>query len=127
MGRNRRPSPIAVAVVVVFIFIALTTSQVDSSRYQAVFLDNGQVYFGKLHGYYGDRPYLTDVYYVRGAQSGGEDAASNENQELVRLGNEIHNPENIIILNKPAILFVENLQEDSSVIELINQDKSRSE
>ena len=35
-----------------------------STPYQAVLLPNGSVYFGKLEGYGGPHPVLTEVYYI---------------------------------------------------------------
>jgi hypothetical protein len=89
------------------------------NRYQAVFLDNGQVYFGKLHGYYTNRPYLTDVYYFQANSQAGSTQASGGSQLLVKLGQEIHAPEGKLILNKDAILFVENLTDKGNVVEAI--------
>lgn len=101
-----------------------SSSQINASKYQAVFLNNGQVYFGKLHGFYGDKPYLTDVYYIQ-AEDG---TAADENKEqantqkLIKLGKEIHGPENTLILNKNSVLFVENLTDESSVVKAIKSE-----
>lgn len=96
-------------------------SQVDSSKYQAVFLSNGQVYFGKLHAYYTEHPYLTDVYYIQAnsTDTTKTSADTNGNQQLIKLGGEIHAPEDEMILNKQSILFVENLTSGSKVVKLI--------
>lgn len=91
-------------------------SQVDKDRYQAVFLTNGQVYFGKLHGYETNRPYLTDVYYFPLSE---DDQA--EQQSLIKLGSEMHQPDNQMLLNRDAILFVENLSNDGSVVQAIER------
>lgn len=106
------------------------SQQIDSSRYQAVFLNNGQVYFGKLHDYYGDRPYLTNVYYIQGATQGTAATnttagAADANQQLVKLGSEIHAPDNEMILNKSSILFVENLTTGGKVTQLIKQNENK--
>jgi len=116
-----------ILAVTIASFVFFSRSQIDSSRYQAVFLSNGQVYFGKLHGYYGDRPYLTNVYYIQGTSDGtsSESTATNENQQLVKLGSEIHAPDNTLILNKPSILFVENLTDEGNVMKLINESESK--
>lgn len=96
-----------------------------ANRYQAVFLSNGQVYFGKLHDYYGGRPYMTDVYYFQAnSQTSSSSSAqqSGGNQLLVKLGQEIHAPENKLMLNKDSIMFVENLTDNGKVSEAINKD-----
>ena len=96
------------------------------NRYQAVFLDNGQVYFGKLHGYYTNRPYLTDVYYFQANGQSNSAQSSGGSQLLVKLGQEVHAPEGKLILNKDAILFVENLTDKGSVVEAIKKDGNTS-
>jgi Tfp pilus assembly protein PilN len=135
-GARRRASKkmwwIAGAIVVVVALIISGSlyfyrSQIDSSKYQAVFLTNGQVYFGKLHNYYTNRPYLTDVYYIQ-APAGSDatakaDTTDTSNQQLVKLGSEVHAPTNEMILNKQSILFVENLTTDGKVVQLIQQNQ----
>jgi len=120
---------IVIALLVAAYLLFFNPDKVNSSRYQAVFLSNGQVYFGKLHGFYGEHPYLTDVYYIQAQndQSGSKTAAPAGNTSLIKLGEEVHKPEGTMILNKSSILFVENLQTDSQVSKLIeNNDKSGS-
>ena len=125
-----------VIIIVVVVLLALGcaaryywmngTSQIDSSKYQAVFLSNGQVYFGKIHDYYTDHPYLTNVYYIQaqnGQASTSTTSAGEANQQLVKLGGEIHAPENEMILNKQSILFVENLTNNGKVVKLIESGK----
>lgn len=102
----------------------LVFSQIMPGRYQAVFLSNGQVYFGKLHDYYGSRPYMTDVYYFQAKEQA--DGKPSGDQTLVKLGKEIHAPEDKLILNKDSILFVENLQDSGSVVDAIKKDGQSS-
>jgi len=120
---------IGIAIVILGIgaggYLFLNRSQIDSSKYQAVFLTNGQVYFGKLHDYYTDRPYVTEVYYIQ-APSDGNTASTDTNQQLVKLGSEVHAPHDTLILNKPSILFVENLTDDGKVAQLIEQSKNEA-
>src|ERR1700741_1057634 len=43
----------------------LRSSSVEfTTPYQAVLLTNGSVYFGRLQGYGGPHPMLTDIYYI---------------------------------------------------------------
>lgn len=102
------------------------SNQVMSDRYQAVFLNNGQVYFGKLHGYYGNKPYMTDVHYFQANSQTAATESNSANQLLVKLGSEVHSPEGKLILNKDAILFVENLTEGSKVTEAIKKETDAS-
>lgn len=100
-----------------------TASAIDGNKYQAVFFTNGQVYFGKLQSLNGDYMRLTDIYYLQ-AKSDEDNEESNpqrasnqdsSNVQLVKLGSEIHGPDDEMILNKEQVLFFENLKNDSNV------------
>ena len=99
---------------------------VKDDQYQAVFLDNGQVYFGKLSGARGDYVRLTDIYYLQVEQQiqpGQTDANGNpvtsQNVSLAKLGNELHGPEDEMFINEDRIVFWENLKADGTVTESI--------
>ncbi len=88
---------------------------IDQTTYQAVFLENDQIYFGKLKNVESQYPILEDVYYVR---LEGENATSGR---LVELGEtEPHGPQNSMTLNRDHILFWENLKADSQVVQTIH-------
>lgn len=88
--------------------------RIKQATYQAVFLDDKQIYFGKLRDIDSQYPILDDVYYVK---LESEDAASGR---LVKLGQEEpHNPYDQMIINRDHILFWENLKDDSQVIQTI--------
>lgn len=88
--------------------------RVDQSTYQAVFLEGGQIYFGKLRGIDSQYPILDDIYYVKLED---EEATSGR---LVKLGIiEPHGPRDQMIINREYILFWENLKPDSSIIQTI--------
>ena len=97
----------------------------DFSKYQAVFLSNGQVYFGKVADANQQTLVLEDIYYLRSAKnlqlSEDQAAASTEadNFSLVKLGGEIHGPEDRMSINLSQVLFVEDLKPDSKVVEAI--------
>jgi hypothetical protein len=104
---------------------------IDSSKYQAVFFTNGQVYFGKLKSFNGEYMQLTDIYYLQ-TQTKDEDSDSNPQQtstdqndvQLIKLGDEIHGPEDQMILSKDQVLFYENLKSDSKVVQSIDKYKT---
>lgn len=112
------------------------------SKYQAVFLTNGQVYFGRLSGYPGSHPTIKDVYYLRAQRSLQPPSESVEEEievegkkkkttasptptrselTLIKLGNELHGPMDEIKLNSAHILFVEDLKEDSRIVMAIEE------
>jgi len=88
--------------------------KIDQTTYQAVFLANNQIYFGKLRNIDSLFPVLDDVYYVKLED---ENATSGR---LVKLGIiEPHGPKDQMIINRDHILFWENLKDDSQVIQTI--------
>lgn len=103
---------------------------IDSGRYQAVFFTNGQVYFGKLAAFNDDYMKLTEIYYLQAqaGESGSENPQAtntdqNSNVQLIKLGEEIHGPEDEMIISKDQVLFYENLKTDSKVVQSIGQFK----
>ncbi len=95
---------------------------VADGTYQAVFLDNGQVYFGRLQDRDGDFFRLTDVYYLefrQNPQAGEAGPASDADASLVKLGSELHGPEDAMDINREHILFIEELKGDSKVSKAI--------
>ena len=93
-----------------------TTVEVPSGAYQAVFLDNGQVYFGKLETRGGGFYRLSNVYYMQ-LQGNTQDAADSV---LVKLGSEVHGPADFMDINVDHILFTEDLTGDSKVSKAIS-------
>lgn len=85
---------------------------IDSDTYQAVFLTNDQIYFGRLKNISSDYLILSDVYYVKINKDGAG--------QLVKLGiGEPHGPKNEMIINQDQILFWENMRFDSQVVKTI--------
>jgi len=104
------------------IFPSSTFPAVDGNKWQAVFLTNGQVYFGHLSEVNKEYAKLENIYYLRAAeqlQPSSDQPQANIN--LVKLGNEVHGPEDKIFIPKEQIVFWENMKSDSSVVQVINQ------
>lgn len=118
-------------------------SDARASGYQAVFLDNGQVYFGRLSGFGGERPALREVYYLRVPESlqnsvPAKDVdnkanvaasktapASQPELALVKLGNELHGPVDEMKLIPNHIIFVEDLRRDGKIALAIEKYRSQ--
>ena len=88
--------------------------------YQAVFLDNGQVFFGKLSD--PGSPYLTlrEVYYV---QTLVEEDKKKSANILIKRGSEWHNPE-FMRINTRHVVVIEPVGPDSRVAQLIKEAKA---
>lgn len=117
---------VAVIVGVAFSGRSTVASNIDDSKYQAVFLNSsdGQVYFGKLtvenRNYYK----LTDIYYVRVQQvQPDKNTQAQQNISLAKLGSEIHGPQDVMYINADHVLFWENLKDDGQVVKAIQEYK----
>lgn len=138
-SKKTRIVALVVALLVVILAIAgwwykgtqTQAAYIEHDKYQAVFLSNNQVYFGKLQQLGDKSVRMTDVYYLQSqaaaqaqtessksadpSQSGGSKATP----QLVKLGSELHGPEDAIMFNKEQVLFWENLKSDSKVAKAI--------
>ena len=93
------------------------------SEYQAVFLSNNQVYFGKVNNSTGEYATLTDIFYLQVSQP-LQPSQPNSQVNLVKLGDELHGPADIMEINRDHILFIEDLKPESQVVKAIEQYKS---
>ncbi|PJA47635.1 hypothetical protein CO172_00640 [Candidatus Uhrbacteria bacterium CG_4_9_14_3_um_filter_36_7] len=112
------------AAIISLLFILKNTalgSFQRQSEYQAVFLDNGQVYFGKLTGPKSDIYRLSDVYYV---QQGAANLNEKSDFTILKLGNEVHGPLDSMDILAQHILFIEDMKSDSKVLQAILQYKN---
>lgn len=90
---------------------------------QAVLLDNGQVYFGKVEQG-ADFLLLKDVYYI---QSKVDESTKAVSSVLIKRGvQEWHAPDSMYI-NKEHVVIVEPVAETSKVAELIKGAKAKEE
>lgn len=94
----------------------------DVSGYDAVFLDNGQVYFGKMISKSDSEIVLSNVYYLQ-ANDGGATTPSGR-FTLIKLGQELHGPTDEMMINMQHVVFYEKLRKDSKVVESIKQNKN---
>lgn len=98
---------------------------VDTTTYYAVFLTNGQVYFGNMKSETKSQYVLTDVHYLQLEDSDGAlQGQLNESRfTLIKMGNEIHGPTDELFINKQNVLFHEKLRDDSKVVDSIIQSR----
>jgi len=103
-----------------FLYRSSTGSNIDGDKYQAVFLTNGQVYFGNLHPLNSEYMKLTDIFYLQAKTTDSTNPQETTDKttsdvQLIKLGNEIHGPIDEMVISKNQILFFENLKKDSKV------------
>jgi hypothetical protein len=92
-----------------------------STEYQSVFMNNGQVFFGKIENAGGNYPLLKEVFYI-GRQAGPE--GQEVKNILIKRGNEWHGPEYMYI-NKQQIAVIEPISPTSRVAQLIKEAKNQ--
>lgn len=101
------------------------SSYVENDRYQAVFLNGGQVYFGKVRELNASYMTVTDIYYLRVNEQVQPDANAAEQPQqdisLAKLGCELHGPQDEMVINRDQVTFWENLKDDGQVAKAIAQ------
>lgn len=100
---------------------------VDKNKKQAVFLTNGQVYFGQLKEINSEFFNLQDIYYLNSQSNNSNSKDSQATSfSLVKLGCELHGPSDQMVINRQQVSFWENLKTDGKVAKAIDQWKSEN-
>jgi hypothetical protein len=117
---------LGVAALLIGIILAFTRSGdnesgfINTNDYQAVFLSNGQVYFGNIQNLTNSYVRMTNIYYL--TQGSTSSASSSSNYSLVKLGcQQIHDPLDEMIINRDQVTFWENLNSNGKVVTSIKQ------
>jgi len=95
---------------------------IDKSKLQAVFLNGGQVYFGNIRELNGKFMRVGNIYYLRVNQQVQPDQQANQNANdvsLVKLGCELHGPQDEMLINREQVVFWENLKSDGQVAKAV--------
>lgn len=118
---------LAVAIAVLF-YVGKPNEKelVDKTKVQAVFLTNGQVYFGKVADINSKYVDLQNIYYLNSQQQPESSTNKNTSQQqtsfsLVKLGCELHGPADRMVINREQVSFWENLTSDGKVAKAIDQ------
>ncbi len=120
----------AVAVLVVALVRSESShdalaSAINPDEYQVLFLTNGQEYFGKLDAPGGDFYYLRHVFYVSSQVSGAKPTTGRLRLVKLGAGAEVEGPEDMMVINRRQILYVENLKPSGQVSRLIRKMSGR--
>ena len=99
--------------------------------YQAVFMTNGQVYFGRIARETSRDIYMSDVYYIQVQDQ--EQPATTEGGEptrisvptLLKRGGELHGPDGQLRLNRDHVIAIEHVGDQSQVMIQIRQLESQ--
>ena len=126
MSRARGLAAGLVAFAAAFAFVQwwdLTLPSLGGATYQAVFLANGQTYFGRYRDRLGPYAKLESVYYIQ--QNPPAEPGQPPESKVVRRGEELHAPPGVMLVPKGSVLFVEDLRDDSPVVRFIEEDRRR--
>jgi len=103
------------------------SNKVDTSKYQAVFLNGGATsgsvayttYFGHISKLNNSYFVLKDVYYLTTSNTNDQTQA---NPQLTKLGcQQLHSPYDEMVINRNQVAFWENLQDNGKVVQAIKQ------
>ncbi len=120
---------LVIALTLLLVFSGNSQAKaVKAGSYQAVFLNNGQVYFGNIKAI-GDKTFdLQNIYYLQ--TNGGTDAAAqttaSTNVSLVKLGCELHAPVDQMLINSDQVIFWENIKDSGQVVKAIADYKKQN-
>lgn len=113
--------------------ITSEAKQIDTSKYQAVFLNGGATsgsvayttYFGRVTKLNSSYMVLKDVYYLTTANTTDQNAAASP--QLTKLGcQQLHSPVDTMVINRSQVAFWENLQDSGKVVQAIKQFKTQN-
>jgi hypothetical protein len=107
----------------------------ETGSWHAVFLTNGQVYFGQLQRPEAQYARLQDVYYLQVSPSDQQALPAATGEEgtqvvsapqpvppqltLIKFGTELHSPQDFMEINRDHVMFWEELRPDSQVVQAI--------
>jgi hypothetical protein len=118
-GLGWRAARVGIAIAVfalAFVIVRwwdFTIPRVGARHYQAVFLENGQTWFGHYRDRIGPYDAMDTVFYVQTKASGDPDIPATS--QLIKRGNELHAPDPQVLIPKTAIRFIEDLRDDSPI------------
>lgn len=99
--------------------------RVNEARYQAVFLSNDRVYFGRLRPAGREFYELRDAYFIQQATA-GEGEEQKPTQQVKPISEELQGPERNMLIPRRQVVVVENLRKDSAVAAAIDRVKKAS-
>ena len=118
--------------VLIFIFISISFWQNGTVRnviqtfkfkdtYQAIFLSNGQVYFGKISEITNKYVILNKPFFIKveQKQENLEEISDQPELKLISIKDEFHKPKDYMIIEKSSIILIEELDSSSQIVDII--------
>ncbi len=114
MTKGKKISLIAGILLVAWLLISLVANLLS---WKAVFLDNGQIYFGRgVNVPVAPMLTLRNVYLLR------VDSATSSSPVVTAITEQVQAPRDTISINKNHILYIQDLRGDSPLVEGLEKD-----
>jgi hypothetical protein len=97
------------------------SEHIQKDVFQAIFLTDGQVYFGHITSVDEASFTLVNVFYLQAdGELQGSAGETGDGLQLVKLGQgEVHGPQDLMVISRDQVMFWENLKPDSAVSQAI--------
>ena len=103
-------------ILVVFaVFRLLPDQSIDTSKYQVVYLTNGQAYFGKLQNTDGEYLVMKQPYTAQAVEGDKVNPEQPVTTALLRVRDQVYGPEDSIAIRAETVAFWQNLRDDSKI------------
>lgn len=101
---------------------------IEKDNFQAVFLKTGPVYFGKITKITNSQITLENIFYLQTDKTVASKTEIDQikNMELIKLGNELHGPQDKMFIERKEVIFWENLKPDGEVTKAIREYESNN-
>ena len=100
--------------------------RIDTSKYQVVYLVNGQAYFGKLQNTSGDFLVLKSPYIAQSVENTDKDSNTSTGSTqttILKVTDQVYGPDDSIAIKSSQVAFWQNLRDDSKVTKAVNSQK----
>ena len=105
---------LAIALVTMLVMKSQPAQAIDTSKYQVVYLTNGQAYFGKLQNTSGDFLVIKSPYIAQSVSADDKTAAATQ-ATLLKVTSQVYGPEDSIAIKASQVTFWQNLRTESKV------------
>lgn len=111
---------VALGFVAAWIWLLPHGQRINHDVYQAVYMTNGQAYFGKLQNNSGEYLVIESPYTVQNVQADTTKKDADAQTTLLKVKDQVYGPDDSIALRSENILFWQNLRTDSKVQQAID-------
>ncbi|MFZ1801509.1 MAG: hypothetical protein WAW62_03220 [Candidatus Saccharimonas aalborgensis] len=110
---------VGILISAIALYVLNRDTQIDFSKYQVVYLINGQVYFGKLQNSYGEYLVINSPYTTQIAPQQAGNKEVEQATALLRVRDQVYGPEDTMAIKSSQVVFWQNLRDDSKVTQAL--------